>query len=250
MHTSIRVTVVSLLFGWWATLAAADVAYYPVPKGSHPHDVAVAADGGVWYTAQRAGELGLLDQKTGKTIHIPLGKRSSPHGVIVGPDGHAWVTDSGQNAILRVDAKTHAVTAFPLPAGTPYTNLNTAAFDRNGVLWYTGQAGYYGSVEPKTGVVRVWPAPQGKGPYGIAATPAGDIYYASLAGNHIANIDINTGKVTVIEPPTKNQGARRVWSDSKGIIWVSEWLSGNLSMYDPKTAQWKMFRPPKRMVSP
>ena len=227
-----------------ASAIAAEVRYYPVPKGSHPHDVAVTSDGNVWYTAQQSGELGLLDQKTGKTEHIALGKGSSPHGVIVGPDGAAWVTDGGQNAIVRVDAKTRAVTVFPLPKGTPYTNLNTAAFDRNGMLWYTGQAGYYGSVNPRSGEVRVWPAPKGSGPYGIAATPSGDIYYASLAGSHIAKIDIGSGKVTVIEPPTRNQGARRVWSDSKGQIWVSEWLSGNLSMYNPADQSWKMFKPP------
>ena len=33
---------------------------YPVPPGSHPHDVAPAADGGVWYTAQSLGALGNL----------------------------------------------------------------------------------------------------------------------------------------------------------------------------------------------
>src|SRR5262245_46875152 len=31
---------------------------YTVPRGSHPHDVAPARDGGVWYTAQSSGELG------------------------------------------------------------------------------------------------------------------------------------------------------------------------------------------------
>ena len=223
---------------------AADVRYYPVPAGTHPHDVAAAPDGNVWYTAQRTGHLGILDPKTGKTEHIELGKGSSPHGVIVGPDGAAWITDSGQNAIVRVDAKTRAVKLFPLPTGTPYTNLNTAAFDGKGKLWYTGQAGYYGSVDTKSGEVRVWGAPKGRGPYGIAATPSGDIYYASLAGNHIAKIDTASGIATMIEPPTKNQGARRVWSDSKGQIWVAEWLSGNLSMYNPKDASWKMFKPP------
>jgi virginiamycin B lyase len=221
----------------------AEVRYYSVPEGSHPHDVAPARDGSVWYTAQSTGELGRLDPKTGKTEHIPLGKNSSPHGVVVGPDGAAWVTDSGQNAIARVDPQTKAVKLYPLPAGTPNTNLNTAAFDKQGVLWYTGQGGYYGSVNPRTGEVKVWEAPLGRGPYGITATPTGDIYYASLAGNHIARIDTATGKASVIQPPTKGQGARRVWSDSKGQIWVSEWSSGNLSMYNPKDQSWKQWKP-------
>src|SRR2546423_4047703 len=37
---------------------------YSVPAGSHPHDVAPAPDGKVWYTAQATGELGLLDPAT------------------------------------------------------------------------------------------------------------------------------------------------------------------------------------------
>jgi len=224
--------------------AAQQVRYYDLPRGSGPHDVAPAPDGTVWYTAQRSGELGRLDPATGRTEHIPLGPRSAPHGVIVGPDGAAWVTDSGQNAIVRVDPKTRAVKAYPLPENVSYANLNTAAFDANGLLWWTGQSGYYGSVNPATGEVRVWDAPRGRGPYGIAATPKGEIYYVSLAGNHLARIDTKTGAATVIEPPTPRQGARRVWSDSKGRLWVSEWNSGQLSMYDPATKAWRAWMPP------
>ncbi len=227
-----------------AAALAQQVRYFPVPPGSRPHDVAPAPDGGVWYTAQGSGELGRLDPATGRTEHVALGNGSSPHGVIVGPDGAAWVTDSGLNAVLRVDPRSRAIRRFALPEGTPNANLNTAAFDRRGLLWFTGQSGYYGSVNPATAQVRVWRAPRGRGPYGIAATPAGEIYYASLAGNHIARIDTTSGEATVIEPPTPRQGARRVWSDSKGRIWVSEWNSGNLSSFDPASGAWRKWMPP------
>jgi len=220
-------------------LGAEEVREYPVPRGSHPHDVAPAPDGGVWYTAQRSGALGKLDPATGKTRHIPLGKGSSPHGVIVGPDGAAWVTDSGLNAIVRVDPKTEKVRIFPLPAGSAYANLNTAAFDKKGTLWFTGQRGIYGRLDTKTERVTVYPAPKGSGPYGIASTPDGSVYFASLAGSYIARIDTDTGAARVIEPPTKRQGARRVWSDSKGRIWVSEWHGGRLGLYDPASETWR-----------
>jgi virginiamycin B lyase len=222
------------------------VRYFELPPRSAPHDVAPAPDGTVWYTAQRTGHLGRLDPRTGKVEEIPLGRGSAPHGVIVGPDGAAWVTDSGQNAVVRVDPATRAVRVFALPQGTPYTNMNTAAFDGNGVLWWTGQSGYYGSVNPKTGEVRVMEAPQGRGPYGITATPTGDIYYVSLAGSHLAKIDTRTGAASIIEPPTPRQGARRVWSDSKGRLWISEWLSGQVSRYDPASKQWKAWKPSER----
>jgi virginiamycin B lyase len=212
---------------------------FAVPDGSHPHDVAPAGDGTVWYTAQATGRLGRLDPETGRTTEIPLGDGSAPHGVIVGPDGAPWITDGGLNAIVRVDPSTEAVRRFPLPADRPAVNLNTATFDRRGVLWFTGQGGVYGSVDPRGGRVRVFDAPRGAGPYGIATTPDGDVWYASLAGSHIAAVDLDSGKATVVEPPTGGQGARRVWSDSKGHLWVSEWNAGRLGRYDPATGQWR-----------
>ncbi|HEU0202058.1 MAG TPA: lyase [Burkholderiaceae bacterium] len=248
MPTRLRVLLPAALAAVFTTIClpsfAQEVRYFPVPAGAGPHDVAPAPDGTVWYTAQRAGALGRLDPKSGKADQIPLGRGSAPHGVIVGPDGAAWVTDSGQNAIVRVDAKTHNVKVFPLPAGSGYANLNTAAFDGNGVLWFTGQAGYYGKVDPKTGEVRVWEAPRGRGPYGISATPGGEVFYVSLAGNHLAKIDTKTGAATVIEPPTRGQGARRVWSDSKGRLWISEWNSGQVSVYDPAAKHWEQWKLP------
>jgi virginiamycin B lyase len=198
----------------------------------------------VYYTAQGSGKLGILDPRTGKADEVALGPRSAPHGVIVGPDGAAWVTDGGQNAIVRVDPRTRAVRLWTLPADTGYANLNTATFDRKGRVWFTGQGGYYGRLDPATDDIRVWTAPRGRGPYGIATTPGGDVYYASLAGDHIARIDVETGVATVIEPPTRDQGARRVWSDSRGRIWVSYWNTGHVGMYDPSTRAWREWKLP------
>lgn len=221
-----------------------ELAVYKVPPGSRPHDVAPAADGGVWYTAQGSGELGWLDPRSGETLHVSLGPGSAPHGVILGPDGAPWITDGGLNAIVRVDPRTDEVTRFPLPANRPNANLNTATFDGLGRLWFTGQNGVYGRLDPATGEMVVFDAPRGRGPYGIASTPGGDVYYASLAGSYVGRIDVETGEVTVIEPPTPNQGARRVWSDSGGRIWVSEWNAGQVSVYDPETEDWLVWRLP------
>jgi virginiamycin B lyase len=217
---------------------------YPVPAGARPHDVAPAPDGTVWYTAQRQGALGRLDPVTGETHQIPLGAGSSPHGVIVGSDGAAWVTDGGQNAIVRVDPQTEEVQVFPLPAGSGYANLNTAAFDLNGIHWFTGQSGIYGRLDPSTNEMQVYDAPRGRGPYGITVTPQGVVYYASLAGSYVGRIDPGTGEASVLEPPTSGQGARRVWSDSLGRVWVSEWNSGQVSVYDPADGSWREWKLP------
>jgi virginiamycin B lyase len=217
---------------------------FALPEGAYPHDVAAGPGGVVWYSGQRLGVLGRLDPATGKVEHIPLGSGSAPHGVIVGPDGAPWLTDGGVNAIVRVDPETRKIDRFPLPETHSYVNLNTAAFDTAGMLWFTGQNGVYGRVDPKTREVKVWDAPKGRGAYGIAATPNGDVYFVSLANSYLARIDPKTGAASVIEPPTKDQGARRVWSDSKGRLWISEWDAGQLGRYDPATREWKEWKPP------
>lgn len=214
-----------------------EIVAYPVPAGSRPHDVAPAADGGVWYTAQGSEELGWLDPTTGETSHIPLGAGSRPHGVIVDDAGTPWITDGGLNAIVAVDPATDEVTVFTLPADRPDANLNTAAFDAAGRLWFTGQNGIHGVLDPETGEMDVFDSPRGRGPYGIASTPLGDVYYASLAGSYIGSVGPD-GDITVLEPPTPDQGARRIWSDSAGALWVSEWNAGQLSRYNPSTDDW------------
>jgi len=212
---------------------------YPVPEGSRPHDVAPAADGGVWFTAQQAGYLGHLTPGSGRVIQVPLGQGSAPHGVITDRGGAAWVTDGGLNAIVRVDPTTFAVTRWTLPTDRARAQLNTATFDHKGILWFTGQAGVYGRLDPTTGHLRVFDAPRGQGPYGITTTPNGDIYYASLAGSHIVRVDPANGAPTVLEPPTKGQGARRIWADSLGRVWITEWNAGRIGVYDPPTDRWQ-----------
>jgi virginiamycin B lyase len=143
---------------------AAEMSFYQLPSGSFPHDVAPAPDGTVWISGQHQGFAGRFDPKTGNLEKIPLGSGAAPHGVIVGPDGNAWLTEGGQNAIARVDAKTGAVTLFPLPKDFARANLNTLVFDKRGIVWYTGQNGVHGRVDPKTGKVDAWASPKGRGP--------------------------------------------------------------------------------------
>src|SRR5262245_40361030 len=136
----------SLALGLLAALSvpagAQESTYYDLARGDYPHDVAVGPQGEVWFAGQKAGIAGRLDPNTRQIERIALGKNAAPHGVIVGPDGAPWFTDGGQNAIVRVDPLSRDVKAWPLPPERmPYTNLNTAAFDGRGRIWFTGQNG-------------------------------------------------------------------------------------------------------------
>src|SRR5262249_33936685 len=225
----IAVLVASTMGASAATAAEVSIRTYSVPAGGHPHDVAVGADGIVWYTAQRSGHLGRLDPSTGKVDLIALGAGAAPHGVIIGPDGAPWITEGGTNAIVRVDPQSREVRRWPLPEARGYANLNTLTFDKRGRVWFTGQNGIYGRLDPGPARMRVGAPRRGRAPSATPPTPRGDVSSASPAGSHIARVAPDTAAATIIEPPTRDQGARRVWSDSKGRIWVSEWNSGNVS---------------------
>ncbi len=229
-----------------AALAAPgfSLTYFDARPGSRSRDLAFDRDGMVWYCGQRDGTLTRLDPADGSLHPVSLGDNAAPHGVTLGPDGAMWVTEGGQNAIARLDPASGDVDLFPLPTEFARANLNTGTFDLDGIYWFTGQNGVYGRVNPATGKLDAWPSPGGPGPYGITVTPGGDIWYASLAGNHIARIDPATGQTTRVDPPTPRQGARRVWTDSRGRLWISEWNSGQVSVYDPAEESWQQWKLP------
>jgi virginiamycin B lyase len=70
------------------------------------------------------------------------------------------------------------------------------------------------------------------------------VFFASLAGSYLGRIDVNTGTTTILEPPVPRQGARRVWSDSSGTLWITGWNSGDLFHYDSKNNSWRRWHLP------
>ena len=87
--------------------------------------------------------------------------------------------------------RTREIAVWPLAVAD--ANLNTATIDPDGVVWFTGQRDRR---SPRSGQRRGGgvAAPRGPGPYGIDATPDGDIYFASLAGSYLGKIDRGRGR--------------------------------------------------------
>jgi virginiamycin B lyase len=209
--------------------------------------VAIASDGGIWYTGQSNGTLGWLDPASGAVREAKLPSGAAPHGVITGPDGAAWVTDQGLQAIVRVTPGDFHEDVFPVPGAT---SPHTAVFDHEGVLWFTGASGYVGRLDPASGKVDTFPVPRGAGPYGIAVTPSDDIWFVSLQQSYLGRVDKSTGAMTVVEPPTSGAGTRRIWSDSSGRLWITYWDVGLFASYDPAGSTWRERDPPGDLNQP
>ena len=67
---------------------------------------------------------------------------------------------------------------------------------------------------------------------------------------------ISVGSISRPAPPRSwsrlcpRQGARRVWSDSRGGLWITGWNGGDLFRYDSKSDTWKRWHLPSDRPQP
>ena len=110
-------------------------------KPAYPHDPAVAPDGSIWYTAQRANTIGRFDPATEqfKEFALPT-PNSGPHGLQADKDGNIWYTGNAAGLIGKIDPKTGKVTEYKMP-NPKAKDPHTIAFLQDGRLFFTVQAG-------------------------------------------------------------------------------------------------------------
>ena len=188
----------------------------------------------------------VLDPKTGKHEQIPLGPGPAPHGVIVGA-GRRRLDHrrrAERDRALRSDDQERE--AVPLPQELPERQPQHRRLRQGRQLWFTGQNGVYGRVDPETGKIEAWKSPQGRGPYGIAATPSGDVWYVSLAG------DYHRAGSTPRPAPRGRRAAdagRRARAASgrtpRACCGSASGTAGELGRYDPAAKTWKTYPLPK-----
>lgn len=207
----------------------------PTPQ-SRPHDPAIAPDGSLWYTGQRANKLGRLDPATGQFREYPLKTPDSgPHGLVADHDGNIWFTAISKGYIGKLDPKTGAITEYKMP--NPRANdPHTPVFDQNGILWFTlEESGFVGRLDPKTGEVKVKQVPTPHAvPYGIVVTHKGVPIFCEFGSNKLASIDPKTMEITEYPLP---EGARprRLALAKDDTIYYSDYARGYLGHFDPAT---------------
>ena len=214
-----------------------------VPKGDFPHDVAAGANREVWYAGQKKGIAGRRDPRAARSSD-PARQGSAPHGVIIGPEAPLVHRRRPERHRARRSRDQGGQGVAAAAGAHALHQPQHRRLRRQGPHLVHRPERHLRPARPDHGRHEGVGRPKGRGPYGITGTPKGDIWFVSLAGSYLANVDLETGAATVYEPPTKDQGARRVWSDSKGRLWISEWNSGNVSVYDPADKSWKQWKLP------
>src|SRR5215216_1466513 len=203
---SLSVLVVALAAMLQAGLAISDSVdvkfddWMTPSKPAYPHDPAVAPDGSVWYTAQRANTVGRFDPVTSqfKEFDLPT-PNSGPHGLQPDANGNIWYTGNGAGLIGMVDAKTGKITEYKMP-NPKAKDPHTIAFLSDGRLIFTVQAGnFVGTLDPKVpgGNIKLVEAPTVNArPYGVRLDSKGVPYFDEFNSNKIGSIDPKTMIIT------------------------------------------------------
>lgn len=216
-------------------LVAIAIQEFDLPTANaRPHDPAVAPDGALWVTEQKANKLGRLDPHTGSIREFPLPVADSgPHGLAVDRDGNVWFTANYKGYVGKLDPKTGNVTKFEV-GGDPHTPV----IDSKGIVWFTEQeANQVGRLDPRTSHVDLRSVPtKGAQPYGMIETPEG-IFFCEFGSNKLARIDPATLKITEFELPDGAARPRRLALATDGTIYYSDFARGYLGHFDPRTGK-------------
>jgi virginiamycin B lyase len=189
-----------------------------------PHTAVFDAEGILWFTAQGGNAVGRLDPRTGKIELKKVQTESAlPYGIQINSKGVPFFCELGTNRMGRIDPKTMGITEYKLPEDVRPRRLAIAADDS--VYFTDFKSGHLGRLDPKTGDVKLWISPGGSdsGPYGIAITPDGMVWYSEsgVRPNTIIQFDPRTSKFARAVIPSGGGVVRNMAATSDGRVYIA-----------------------------
>ncbi len=229
---------------------------YDLPrKDAQPHDVAMAADGTVWYSDFSHQYLGELDPATGKVTDYatPVLKPDEPKGALdleFDPQGNIWLAMMYQAGIEKFDRKTKKITAYPFPKEWQSATANASMVspqhsDVDGKVWTNNQemhASY--RMDAKTGQYEnlgISKDANGKqvSGYGMPTDLENNLYLLQFGGSQIGRRDAKTGAVTIWQTPLPVSRPRRGRVDADNMLWFAEYGANAIGRFDPESGKIK-----------
>ena len=207
---------------------AGKVTEWNVPTPKFARDPAPAPDGSIFITVMHGDKIARFDPKTHAFREWDLPRGAHPHGLIVDKQGIVFYTGNGNGTIGRLDPASGKVTEFKAPSGgSPHTLIQSA----DATIWFTVQDGRIGRLDPASGRIREYETRGG--PYGLALSKDGAVWFCQLSGDRLGRVDPVTGKVTEIDVP-RGSGPRRVAATPDGsLLWFAFYGSNELVKFDP-----------------
>jgi virginiamycin B lyase len=219
--------------------ATVDLREYEVPTADAlPHDPAVAPDGALWVTLQRANKLARLDPWSGSWQEYRLRTDDSgPHGLVVDEAGNVWFTANAKAYIGKLHPGTGELDEYRFSdprAKDPHTPI----LGPNGILWFTVQrSNLVGKLDRRTGAATFVRVPTANAlPYGMVLGLDGAPYVCEFGSNKIARVD--PASLEMREYPLPD-GARprRIALSIDGLLFYSDFARGRLGRLDPRSGR-------------
>jgi len=155
---------------------------FPAPN-TVPLDVAVAANGIVWFTDAN-GQIGRLDPTTGAVTEIDV--EGFPREINIASDGAVWFTERFSQAVGRIDPTTDAAELFQVDGGPE--DIAPAA---DGSMWFTrSTAGNIARISPTGVITAESKAVKGSEPFGITVAPDGNPWFTMLSADKVATLQL------------------------------------------------------------
>lgn len=219
------------------------------PRFVWPHDVVVDANY-AYYTDHFSYVLGRLDRKTGATTELsyplPPGGGRDP----MGGDGRAGNPGGGSHDLL-FDRQGNVV--IGMDGATVRYNPKTGQFihwtsgnnmfglDPAGNVWHTDDGGPLVKIDTGTGTVTQYKIPTNDGVYDMDTDSKGRTIINIWRNAKIGIFDPRTEAYAEYRTPTPDAGPRRGEIDAQDRLWVAEYYSGRLAMFDPANTEIKEF---------
>ena len=219
------------------------------PRFVWPHDVIVNANY-AYYTDHFSYVLGRLDRKTGEVRELPF---ALPRGAGRDPGGgdgragnpgggaHDLLFDRNGNVVIgmdrgtvRFDPKTERFTGWP-------SGNNMFGLDPAGNVWHTDDGGPLFKIDTTSGKVTEYKIPTNDGVYDMDTDSKGRTIINVWRNAKIGVFDPRTEAYVEYKTPTPDSGPRRGDIDAQDRLWVAEYYSGLLAMFDPATGKIREF---------
>ena len=196
----------------------------PDPTNDDPHTAIFDAQGMLWFTEQGGNKIGRFDPRSAKVEFKEVKTADShPYGIAINGKGVLYFCQLGTNKIGRIDPKTMEITDYALPASARPRRLAIAADD---TVYFTDfKGGNLGRLNPATGAVKMWASPGGhdSGPYGIAITSDGMVWYSEsgVKPNTIIEFNPKTDKFTRATIPSGGGVVRNMATAPDGRVYIA-----------------------------
>jgi virginiamycin B lyase len=192
--------------------------------GGRPSELALASDGGVWFTDNGSAAVGRL-APDGRVQMFPVSAGRQPVSIAIGPDGDVWFT---QYAFYEAPREL-APGEFPGPPPDPPGPSAIGRISPDGMM---SEYPLPTPDDPRDGV------PNGRAlPRSITAGPDGAMWFTESGFGQIGRIGAD-GIIT--EYPLPSTDRVHAFPDgivlgSDGGLWFQEALAGRLGRIDPQT---------------